>query len=152
MEACERGGRANVSGKFLEHHVTHTIKAWLKIDPQPFREWDNNWPALVTNYPYTTIYGTQGRSEFCLVMSKIQRIRIECKWQAVSGSVDEKFPYLLACMKNVPEKEIIIIVDGGGAKKAAVEWLKFQTEAIKRKNICVCNMSEFAQWAQRELK
>jgi hypothetical protein len=49
-------------------------------------------------------------------------IGIECKWQRISGSVDEKFPYAyLNCIEAMPERDIIIVVDGGGAKQGAVD-------------------------------
>jgi hypothetical protein len=36
---------------------------------------------------------------------KLRRKNIECKWQQVSGSVDEKLPYLyLNCIEAMPEK------------------------------------------------
>ena len=45
------------------------------------------------------------------------RIRIECKWQQSSGSVDEKLPYLFLNAKDcMPEKDIMIIIDGKGWK------------------------------------
>jgi len=38
-------------------------------------------------------------------------VRIECKWQQVSGSVDGKLPYLyLNSIEAMPESNIIIII------------------------------------------
>jgi hypothetical protein len=82
-------------------------------------------------------------------------MRIECKWQQSSGSVDEKFPYLyLNCIEAMPEKQIMIVVDGNGARSGAVSWLKdavkykkYTTGANKDKEIMVFSLMEFIQWA-----
>jgi hypothetical protein len=109
---------------------------------------------LLTNAHYDTIYGENGRSEFLLKSSRYNmNIRIECKWQQVNGSVDEKLPYLyLNIIESVPESDIIIIIDGGGWKEGAIPWLK---EAIaqrkymsrtNRKRIRVFSLAEFISW------
>ena len=82
-------------------------------------------------------------------------IRIECKWQQSNGSVDEKFPYLyLNCIEAMPEKEIVIIVDGGGAKVGAITWLqetvkskKYTSDYNNDKIIHVFSLAEFIKWA-----
>jgi hypothetical protein len=53
---------------------------------------------------------------------------IESKWQQSRGSVDEKFPFLVA---NIPERyphATIIILDGGGYIKQAELWLRAQID------------------------
>ena len=82
-------------------------------------------------------------------------IRIECKWQQSNGSVDEKFPYLyLNCIEAMPEKEIVIIVDGDGAKAGAITWLqetvkskKYTSDSNNDKTIHVFSLAEFIKWA-----
>lgn len=66
---------------------------------------------------------------------------IECKWQQVAGSVDEKYPFLyFNIMKcGVPT---VILLDGGGCKPSAKKWLK-SMEDPKRALIHVWNMAEF---------
>lgn len=83
-----------------------------------------------------------------------------CKWQQSSGSVDEKFPYLyLNCIEVMPEDDIIIVVDGGGAKKGAIDWLrrtaeekKYITDKNSLKNISVMSLSEFLVWANKTFR
>ncbi len=77
---------------------------------------------LLTNMPYDTIYNHKGKTEFLLLSEKYQlTTRIECKWQQSNGSVDEKLPYLyLNCIETMPEKDIIIVIDGDGWKKGAI--------------------------------
>ena len=87
-------------------------------------------------------------------------IRIECKWQQVSGSVDEKLPYLyLNTIEAMPEKEITIIIDGDGWKKGAIEWLKqavtkkkYTTKNNKKKKIQVMSLVEFITWANKKFR
>lgn len=69
---------------------------------------------------------------------------------AVFGSVDEKFPYLyLNCIETMPEKDIIVLIDGGGAKEGSISWIKKTSQLClynrdeKLKNIMVMNLSEF---------
>jgi hypothetical protein len=94
----------------LESTVIGTLnsKGFLSV---PYREWQKNptqfgSELLLRNVPFVTIYGHPGKSEFVLLSERYGlRIRIECKWQQSSGSVDEKFPYLyLNCIEQMPEK------------------------------------------------
>ena len=102
-----------------------------------------------------------GYTEFLLKSEKHNlEMRIECKWQQSTGSVDEKFPYLyLNCIEAMPEKHILIIVDGGGAKDGAVRWLKnaacrklFTDDNSRDKQIDVFNLSDFIKWANLKFR
>lgn len=111
---------------------------------------------LLTNAPYESIYHHKAKTEFLLISKRKNiKIRIECKWQQVAGSVDEKFPYLyLNIIEAIPEDDIIVIIDGDGFKPGAIRWFK---EAIvqkkyigqirKEKNINVMNLKQFITWA-----
>lgn len=78
----------------------------------------------------------------------------------VSGSVDEKFPYLyLNCVERMPEQWIIIVIEGSGAKTGSIEWLKkackekiYASEEGKKKRIDVINLSEFIIWANKTFR
>ncbi|WP_187142814.1 PD-(D/E)XK nuclease superfamily protein [Thermanaerosceptrum fracticalcis] len=153
-----QGGHANSTGGTLEKSVVGALTS-KGFQVVPYRKWikcPKNYgnELLLTNAPYKTIYNHSGNSEFLLLSNKYNmRIRIECKWQQSAGSVDEKFPYLyLNAVEVMPEAEIIIIVDGGGYKKGAVEWLKSaaaEKKYIKTNNpkkIRIMNLSEFLVW------
>jgi len=83
------------------------------------------------------------------------QIRIECKWQQVKGSVDEKLPYLyLNTIEAMPENTIMILIDGAGWKTGAVKWLKdavqqkkYTTAETQNKEIIVFTMTDFFTWA-----
>lgn len=160
-----QGGIANKQGRVLEDTVVslfarHGFKEvrhsqWLRQGGKFGDE------VLIRDAPYTSIYGHRAKTEFLAISRRLGRtIRIECKWQQSAGSVDEKFPYLyLNCVNAMPEDEIVIIVDGGGAKELAVRWLKEAAESgwllqdkEGRKRISVMSLTEFITWANRVLR
>jgi hypothetical protein len=154
-----QGGLANNQGRTLEYVVVSTMqqKGFKVIPYAKWKDSPENYGTeiLLTNVPYETIYGHQGKTEFKLVSQKYGEYRIECKWQQSSGSVDEKFPYLyLNCIEKMPEPNIIIIVDGQGAKPGAIQWLRqaavkkiYMGESNRTKNIMVMSLAEFVKWA-----
>ncbi len=157
-----QGNRANNTGKVLEQAVvsTFSVKGFNVVN---YRVWEKSKDKLdygdellLQNVPFTSIYGHSGNTEFLLKSKKHDvEMRIECKWQASAGSVDEKFPYLyLNCIEAMPEKDILIIVDGDGYKKGALAWLKKSAETRKyqdkdEKNIRIFNLVEFIAWANK---
>lgn len=90
-----------------------------------------------------TIYETQRKCDFLVINREKfpEDLIIECKWQQSKGSVDEKYPFLIY---NIVRTGIptIILLDGGGYKKAAMDWLK---ENVNKRGslLGVWNMSEF---------
>ena len=124
MKVIEQGGAiATSSGKVLESMVEAAVcaKGLKKVN---YSRWIINKESygeelLIKNIPYTSIYTHESKTEFLLSSKKYQIMaRIECKWQQTAGSVDEKFPYLfLNYAQQVNEPLVIILLDGGGAKK-----------------------------------
>lgn len=166
-----QGGYANRSGRTLEATIIGTLQSkgfkcvsyreysnYVKKHEQEKADQKYGTELLLKNVPFVTIYGHNGKTEFLLVSAKYNlRTRIECKWQQSSGSVDEKFPYVyLNCLEAMPEDHVIIVVDGGGAKREAVNWLKraaeekrYTGEENSKKVIQVFNLAEFLAWANR---
>lgn len=158
-----QGGIANSQGKVLESTVIITLQS-KGFTVVPYSQWKNTPERfgdelLLTNVPYETIYGHPGKTEFKILSHRFGEYRIECKWQQSPGSVDEKFPYLyLNCLHRMPEQNIIIIVDGGGAKPGAVRWLReaagqnaFSTKD-NPKRIQIFNLTEFIVWANQTFR
>jgi len=111
---------------------------------------------VVRNASYTTIYEESGKTEFVIVDGS-RRIRVEAKYQASPGSVDEKYPYmLLNGIYKYPETEIIFVVDGGGYKPGARKWLDNHIKEnwldykSRGKDIKLMNIAEFANWFNHE--
>jgi hypothetical protein len=156
----DQGALASNQGKILEQTVESTfVRKGFEV--LMFRDWEkhpdhHSGEVLLKNCPFINIYNQGSNTEFLVISERKDcKIRIECKWQQSAGSVDEKFPYLyLNCIEAMPENHIVIIVDGGGARSGAVEWLKtaiagakYTTEANHDKTIDVFTLSEFIQWA-----
>lgn len=84
---------------------------------------------VIRNSSYKTIYKQKGRSTFYVIdMTKNIRMRIEIKIQNTSGSVDEKFPYLYLNAATSHDADVLIILDGGGYKYSAKQWLENKIE------------------------
>lgn len=154
--------QANRTGNTLENTVVGVLSS-KGLQLVYYREYQKHpelhgGELLLRNVPYMTIYGHPGNTEFLIRSSRYNlEVRIECKWQQVPGSVDEKFPYLyLNCIEAMPERDIIIILGGGGAKAGAITWLrntsilsKYTTET---KNIHVFTIDQFIRWANNTLR
>jgi len=160
-----QGGTANHQGRILERTVVPTFESH-GFEVVSYSAWskkpnDYGTELLLKHVPYTTIYNQKGFTEF-LVKSKRfgLEVRIECKWQQSSGSVDEKLPYLyLNCIETMPETDIIIIAGGGGMKPGAIPWLKdavgrsrYKLTGMPEKNIQVFSVEEFMTWANKTLR
>nr|ARR28440.1 hypothetical protein [Caulerpa okamurae] len=155
-----QGNIANSSGNVLEQNVISTFKT-KGFEVVKYSFWNKNQnkyggvpKGLLKNVPFESIYGHKGYTEFLLKSKKYNlEIRIECKWQQSAGSVDEKLPYLyLNCVESMLEKDIIIIIDGGGYKEGALKWIKESVRTRKyqnsnMKNIQIMNIVEFMTWA-----
>jgi len=160
-----KGKSANITGNQLEKAV-QTVLLNKGFEIEMYRKWEKNpenygKELLLKNVPFRTIYGHSGNTEFLLLSAEHDlRIRIECKWQQSAGSVDEKLPYLyLNTIEAMPEKDIMILIDGNGFKTGAKEWLR---NAVKKKlytttknndtNIMVFSLAEFFTWANNTFK
>ncbi len=155
-----KGKSANITGNQLEKAV-QTVLLDKGFEIEMYRKWEKNpenygKELLLKNVPFRTIYGHKGNTEFLLLSEKYDlRIRIECKWQQSAGSVDEKLPYLyLNTIEAMPEKNIMILIDGDGFKTGAKEWLRnavkeklYTTEENNDTNVMVFSLAEFFTWA-----
>jgi len=164
-EQNDKGSLASNQGKVLENTVESTFKS-KGFEVVMYRTWEKKKnlysdELLLENCPFINIYQHSGNTEFLLKSKKFDcEIRIECKWQQSNGSVDEKFPYLyLNCIEAMPEKEIVIIIDGGGAKPGSIQWLKtavsekkYTSKANEDTEIHIFTLSEFIQWANKRFR
>ena len=152
MTSEQGGAIANRQGNILEQQVRQAFASHgfreVALPGVPVPD------LLVRRVPYQSIYGHRGVTEFLAVSaSRGLAIRIECKWQQSQGSVDEKFPYLyLNCIQAMPEREIILLIDGNGYKPGALAWLKQAVASQDAKLIHVFNLVEFLVWANRRLR
>lgn len=147
-----QGAESNFSGKTFESSVEREFVE-RGVHPVAFNSGPRgnngnsdlfNPRQLIRNVPYTSIYGSRSKSEF-VYQDKRRHIRIECRWQQVPGSVDEKLPYLfLNALNAMPEPEIWICCDGSGARRSAIRWLQREALAASRENKKITVLESFA--------
>ena len=75
-------------------------------------------------------------------------LSIEVKWQQSTGSVDEKFPYLVLNILERYPCPAVIIADGGGQRPGALQWLRDQ---VGGNLLAVFSLAEFVAWSNRHL-
>lgn len=150
-----QGREANHSGNWLESILRRELSSRGFLF-RPHNDDGDNLDMfaariVVTNVPYTSLYGCVSRSEF-VITDGVRKIRAECRQQSSPGSVDEKFPYLLRnAIECAPENEVLILYGGDGARAAAISWLKREAAKAERKKIHIVNINEFVSWVRREL-
>lgn len=147
-----QGREANHSGQFLENVMRTALSPRGFVFRAHGKDADNldmfNARVVVTNTPYRNLYGKTSRSEY-VITDKSRKVRVECRWQEVSGSVDEKFPYLLEnAIHHMPELEVLILYGGGGAKKEAIQYAKRRAQLCTRKKIYVLSVDEMPRWVR----
>jgi site-specific DNA-adenine methylase len=96
-----------------------------------------------------TIYNTVWQCDFILYhpIKHSNCFVIESKWQQSSGSADKKYPYTILNIKKQSVYDAIIIIDGDGYKKGALQWLKDQVHGNLKG---VFSMSEFTTWTNKQ--
>ena len=71
---------------------------------------------------------------------------IQCKWQAVGGSVEEKYPFEVLSI-NADGYPGIVVLDGGGYSAGAEQWLKGQAGNNRLRH--VLNLGDFQRFISR---
>ena len=131
-ETLTQGAKANKTGKIFEDMMIplfegngYSIFYEKEIEKNPSLLQGVS-KYVVRNSKYTTIYNHTGRTEFVIYNVNQERsIRVENKHQGAPGSVDEKYVYtLMNALLAYPEKEAIIVFDGGGWKKGCLDFLQ----------------------------
>lgn len=142
-----QGAESNLSGSFLEGNIQQEFIA-RGVSVYPYNKERGYAPDffdhrfVLKRVPYKSIYGCRSHSEFVFYHEMANLfIRIECRWQQTAGSVDEKMPYLLMNARTaMPEPEIWLVVDGDGARKHALYWLRNEARKVQNKRIQVFNL------------
>lgn len=149
-ETTSSGGQANRTGNLLESFVENVLKH------KGYQEfWDHKEQVFANRHAVggkqyakqviigKSIYEGNVRCDFLVLnLEKFpDGLVIECKWQQARGSVDVKYPFNVANIIKIGVPTIIII-DGKGYSKKAIEWLRGEANAA-RALIGVYNMQEF---------
>lgn len=105
---------------------------------------------VVKDAPYDTIYGHRARIEFLIILGAERQILVEVKRQKVSGSADEKLPYVFSnAVKNIPDREFVLVLDGDGWKPEAKTWVKKQADNTE--GFYVLDPKSFLEWLETRL-
>lgn len=148
-----QGSRANYTGDMLEDVIEHVLirKGYELVPKSKFQASTYlEQPTFSKQFPIAkSIYGTDLFCDFVLFHPDKypECLIIESKWQQSSGSVDEKFPYLVANIREQYPAATIVVLDGGGYKFGAEQWLRRQ---VDDKLIHVFNMMEFQRWSNSD--
>ncbi|WP_318387508.1 PD-(D/E)XK nuclease superfamily protein [Microbacterium maritypicum] len=148
--------RANRSGKLLENAVAYTLDTYnyLRV-----AGWLHHAARSLVQRIYTPqywigqdIYGRRRRVDFLAYHPQNwpDGLLIQCKWQASSGSVDEKFPFE-ALSIDYSEIPALIVLDGGGYSAGAEQWLKQYSQSPNTKLVDVVNLGAFQNFAKSKM-
>jgi len=74
---------------------------------------------------------------------------IEAKWQDVTGTAEEKLPYLWLNITKFYPYPTMVVIDGSGFSDGAIDWIKSKVDGEKL--IAVKSVQEFMSWCNREL-
>ena len=138
------GGRANRRGRILENAIHMLLEEeYQEVSSQRFFALvELEQPIFAKQFSIgRDIYNKKRRVDFILYHPErwSECLVIQCKWQASSGSVEEKYPFeVLSIQKG--EYDTIIVLDGNGYTKGAEAWLKNQ--AAHGRLLHVFNLSE----------
>jgi hypothetical protein len=150
---AEQGGKtANKTGINLEQFIEDTLRRlnYTYIEPSKFT------PAMYLKQPIFShkvryginIYGLRSEFDFAIYHPEKhpEGLIIEVKWQQSKGTVDEKFPYLVINIQTKYPYKTILILDGGGYRKGAENWVRSQ---VGNNLLHVFSMNEFQTWVNK---
>ena len=151
--AKSQGGKGNMTGRRLENHIELALQecGYVKIFEKnvSIRALENlTQPCYARQVNIgNSIYGTNLKSDFMLFHPQKwpMGLVIEVKWQQRSGTVDEKFPYLVMNIWS-SELQTILILDGGGYREGAERWVR----SMQKHNLLyVFSLVEFITWVNQ---
>ena len=148
-----QGAKANLTGNRLERFIEHSLiecgfakakdKRALVSAMRSFEIPSYAKQAKIGK----TIYGTALICDFLVYHPQKWRegLVIEAKWQQVSGTVDEKYPYFILNILR-SEYATILVLDGGGYRPGAEAWVRH----MRKDNLLhVFNMAQFQAWVNQ---
>lgn len=161
MSAAKKMNKTSFGGKSLEtvigylklkHFRMTTHEEFTRKSRDLLSNGGDRW--LVKNVPYTTLFRTPGRREY-YVHSTEWCGEIECKFQNVGGSVDEKMVYVTETLKRTDLHNLFVVYGGeywnSGCGAAIIEWLATEAELIgtefEDKELLVGTLDQFIDWS-----
>jgi hypothetical protein len=158
-----QGGRAVISGNVLERTVETILQVhgYIEICRDLPKKRRRDWLVYSTDSPKryakqvyigSGIYGTDIYVDFYIfnALTIPAGLIVECKWQQSGGSVDEKLPYLNLNIQTCYPSPAVVLIDGEGMKKGAINWLNRQVSSNENL-LAVYNLAHFMIWANKHL-
>jgi len=147
-----QGSMANKTGHGFEEFIEYNLLK-LGYELVHAKNFDvaktKGKPVFARHYYVKSMYGFGGLWRIDLIIfhpTKWPNCLIgEVKWQQGSGTVDEKYPFVVGSI-NVNNYQAILFLDGDGYKPEAEKWVRSQTN---EKFIAVLNMREFQTWLNK---
>ena len=164
MKYTTQGGNANKAGKLFEANIKgHFVdRGFIFVEPsEVLRGLANGDDLLLFGDKW---YSTQLACERNLYQAKFKAdvfvfekehwpngLIIECKYQELGGSVDEKYVFTVMSLKELKHRDTLLILGGNGARNCAVNWMKDQQD--KKGQFRFFGGSEqFYNWLHKLLK
>ncbi len=153
--ATTSGTKANATGKVLEDfvHAQLNMYGYMEVPAERFDAAKILRQAMYSHQYHTgtNIYQKQRRVDF--IVHHPTRLPndlvVQCKWQASTGSVEEKYPFELLNI-SLDNIDSVILLDGGGYSKGAKDWLL--SMAGKDHTLkAVLTQGEFSRWSKKNL-
>lgn len=131
------GAQANRQGRKFEDMIAGQLDA-ARLEYE-------RYPVI----PSGSIYGGDKIADFRLapVARFPDGLYIEAKWQDSAGSVDEKFPFVVACIREAFDLPAVLVVGGEGMKSGVMPWLRRQVDGLTL--LEVLREHEFTRWLMR---
>ena len=130
-----QGGAANRSGQAAERVVACVLDAFHCSAQVGIGR-------SIYGHPLTVDFVVNGVPGFPLGLA------VEVKRQGVSGSVDEKIPYVIANIKEAFSIPGILVLDGPGMKPGCRRWAKRQEGGNL---VAVLDVVELSAWIARQV-
>lgn len=131
-----QGAQAVRTGTVLERSIAAVLN-------------QHNIPYVRQHHVGQGIYRTPIYADFFLPEDKFI---IEAKWQEVTGTADEKLPYLVTNIRCMPYPHPTVLVYGGaGWRPEAMGWVREQM-ALEHPLKQILTLEEFIVWTNRNLE
>lgn len=139
IKKSSAGGRANGVGAIHEKSIIASLEHF-------------NLDYKRHQHICDSIYGSKLYTDFVVmgIPPWEDGISIESKYQGSSGSADEKFPYLVANIKQKFPIPCVILYSLDGAKPKSVEWLLAQADGVKL--IEILKYDKFPTWLHERME
>ena len=149
-----QGASAVGNGLLFEDIIEFTYQRVLGLKTVKYKDWIEN-PSqygkelIIRRYPYQSDWSSTSKYTELVVISdkyNIPETRIECKFQYYPGTVDEKLLFTYVEMCDVPENNIIIMIQGNGPRKTIInklkKWCDNKVLNTKNKNIRIIDFND----------